>query len=241
MPSGNGAARSPSKAPPDVAPDLRRFESRFHSVFGRAGGPLSDAARATEVFDLLVRFGLLVHAQAESQALIARGDRSHLFTRHVLDSLNPLNLFASPPGSAIDIGAGAGFPGIPLAVVWPATRFTLLESRERKAGFLERAVRELGLRNVTVVCERLETLGSGWRVEPVEAVFVRAVGGLDHLLAGIAPAASHSGCRWIYFLGGESDAAAIRDGLGARGLGSGEVMQGLFGGRLLTGELRATE
>ena len=112
------------------------------------------------VLHLLTKFGLLVHEHANRLSLISRGDRSSLFTRHVLDSLNPVSLFDRPPASALDVGSGAGFPGILLAVVWPSSTVTLLERREEKAGFLERAVRELGLKNTRVVPSRLEDLAT---------------------------------------------------------------------------------
>src|SRR5207249_8154698 len=114
--------------------------------------------------------------------LVARGDPTPLYTRHILDSLNPLDIQSPPPPSALDIGSGGGFPGIPLAIVWPGTRVTILESREKKAGFLERAVRELGIRNVTVACGRLEEYGRSWTAEPHRAVYVRALGDLPDVL-----------------------------------------------------------
>ncbi|MGE5174938.1 MAG: 16S rRNA (guanine(527)-N(7))-methyltransferase RsmG [Hyphomicrobiales bacterium] len=229
MPSGSDDAASP-RTPPDVAPDLLRFESLIRPTLEQRLG-----TRAGPAFDLLARYGSLVHSQAEIQALVAKGDRPHLFTRHVLDSLNPLSLFERPPARALDVGTGAGFPGIPLAIVWPETRFTLLESRERKAGFVERATRELALTNVSIVCERLEDLGRRWRIEALEAIFVRAVGGLDSVLRYTAPSTS-AGCRWVYFLGRGGEEAGLQGSLSAEGFAS-EIRAGLFGGRLLTGVL----
>lgn len=235
MRSGSGAAGS-SKAPPDVAPDLLRFESLLRPALERwLTVPDSDPRFLDRVLDRLVQYGLLVHGQAAEQALIAKGDRTHVFTRHVLDSLNPLPLFSEPPRSALDIGTGAGFPGIPLAILWPTTRFTLLESRERKAGFVERAAREIGLPNVGVVCDRLEAIGKSWSVDPVDAIFVRAVGGLGETLRHAKRAAA-PGCRWVYFLGAGSDEVSIQDDLLARGFDSAPAA-GAFGGRLLVGSL----
>lgn len=166
--------------------------------------------------------------------MISDGDRSTVYTRHVLDSLNPIALFDTPPASALDIGSGAGFPGIPLAIAWPETTVVLLESREKKAGFLERATRELGLKNVRVVCARLEDAAMDWRVaEPTDAVFVRAVGDLPHILEHARPRA-RAGATWAYFLGAGSDEAPTVAALAASGLEA-KVAPGLFGGRLLTG------
>jgi 16S rRNA (guanine527-N7)-methyltransferase len=119
----------------------------------------------------------------------------------VLDSLNPVSLFVNPPRTALDVGSGAGFPGIPLAIVWPTTRWFLVESREKKAGFLEKAVRELGLANVKVVCARVEDLapaGAGLLSgASMEAVFFRAVGGLPGLLETLEPITAPE-ARWVY-------------------------------------------
>ncbi|HEX7077156.1 MAG TPA: RsmG family class I SAM-dependent methyltransferase [Candidatus Eisenbacteria bacterium] len=233
MRSESGAAPDP-KIPADVATDLETFRSRIQPALERQAAAVAAPPRsATHTLELLVRFGLLVHGQAAEQAIIAKGDRPHVFTRHVLDSLNPLALFPKPPESALDVGTGAGFPGIPLAVLWPTTRFTLLESREKKAGFVERAARELELGNVRVVCDRLEALGRTWRLEPTGAMFVRAVAGLGTILRHAAPAAA-PGCRWVYFMGAASDESSIEDELLASGFDSSPAA-GAFGGRLLTG------
>lgn len=187
-----------------------------------------------EALPLLKEFGRLVHDSSASLALISDGDRPLVYTRHVLDSLGPLSLFGTPPASALDIGSGAGFPGIPLAIVWRETNVVLLESREKKAGFLERAVRELGLRNVRVVCGRLEDAAADWRAGgPVEAVFVRAVGDLPRVLGHAMPRAT-PGATWVYFLGAGTDEVALKASLEEAGL-SGRVENGLFDGRLLTG------
>src|SRR6267142_3303165 len=124
---------------------------------------------------------------------------------------------------------GAGFPGIPLAVVWPSATVTLLERREKKAGFLERAVRELGLGNAKVIPSRLEDLAAsshspgGPRSEGpgFDSVFIRALGSLPELLASVGPLCT-PGARWVYFLGVGSSAEEILPRLGpwARAPGS---------------------
>lgn len=187
---------------------------------------------------LLAQFGALVHEQSNRLALVARGDRPILFTRHVLDSLNPIEVLSPPPASALDVGSGAGFPGIPLAIVWPQTSVTLLESRDKKCGFLERAVRELGLRNVTVVCARLEDFGKTWQAEPHVCVLVRAVGNLPTILSRAGSAAA-PGAGWVYFLGRDSVAEDVIRSLGAAGFAA-RVVTGPFGGKLLCGEYQRT-
>jgi 16S rRNA (guanine527-N7)-methyltransferase len=230
MPNANGASTSKS-LPPDLERDYLELDA---AVTTGAVAPLA----TPEVRSLLLRYGRLVHDSSASLALISDGDRPLVYTRHVLDSLNPLSMFTAPPASALDVGSGAGFPGIPLAIVWPGTTVVLLESREKKAGFLERAARELGLRNVRVVCGRLEDGGSNWRVEPVRSVFIRAVGDLPHLLRHAAGRAAPD-ATWVYFLGAGTDPGPILSSLEAMGVRA-RVEPGAFGGRLLTGALPAS-
>ena len=67
-----------------------------------------------------------------------------------------LTLSEEAGDTMLDVGSGAGLPGIPLAVVRPQTQVTLLDAREKKTAFLRQAVIELGLRNAEVVCGRIE-------------------------------------------------------------------------------------
>jgi 16S rRNA (guanine527-N7)-methyltransferase len=80
--------------------------------------------------------------------------------KHFLDSLSCLRVLdtLSPDANCIDIGAGAGFPGLPLKIARARMRVTLLESVRKKVAFLEHVVEELGLRSVEVVRERAEDL-----------------------------------------------------------------------------------
>jgi 16S rRNA (guanine527-N7)-methyltransferase len=224
MPNANDAS-----TPKSLPPDLERDSLEFDAAIDAGSTP---SLTTPESRSLLLKYGRLVHDSSASLALISDGDRSSVYTRHVLDSLNPIALFETAPASVLDVGSGAGFPGIPLAIVWPGTTVILLESREKKAGFLERAVRELGLRNVRVVCGRLED-GGNWRVGPADAVFVRAVGNLPHILSHAAERAT-PGATWVYFLGAASDPNPIISSLAATGIRA-RVRPGSFGGRLLTG------
>jgi 16S rRNA (guanine527-N7)-methyltransferase len=88
-------------------------------------------------------------------------DPEEVQVKHFLDSLSCLRILDtfSPDARCIDIGAGAGFPGLPLKIVRPSMRLTLLESVGKKARFLEHIVKALGLRDVEVVQGRAEELG----------------------------------------------------------------------------------
>lgn len=71
------------------------------------------------------------------------------------------------PRTAIDLGSGAGFPGVPLAIYSPETKVTLVESQNKKATFLKEVLRTLGLKNAAVVADRAESLQGKTKVNLV--------------------------------------------------------------------------
>lgn len=77
-----------------------------------------------------------------------------MVTKHILDSLTLLPAMSGTHHA--DVGSGAGLPGIPLAITRPDWHVTLIESNQKKAAFLTQACIELALKNVKVVCERVE-------------------------------------------------------------------------------------
>jgi len=91
--------------------------------------------------------------------LTAVREPEKMVTQHLLDSLAVLSHIVGR--RVIDVGTGPGLPGIPLALANPALEITLLDSNHKKTSFLRQACLELGMSNVTVVCERVET----WRPE----------------------------------------------------------------------------
>lgn len=82
-----------------------------------------------------------------------------IVVRHFLDSLRCAQSWGSAPASLVDIGTGAGFPGLPLKLLRPELRLTLVESIEKKAAFLRHMVGLLGLDEVAVLTARAEALG----------------------------------------------------------------------------------
>jgi 16S rRNA (guanine527-N7)-methyltransferase len=109
-------------------------------------------------------------------------DLESMISHHVLDSLAVHRYLH---GTAIaDVGTGAGFPGLPLALVNPERRFTLIDSNGKKVRFVSHAVRTLGLVNVEPLQTRVETL----RPErPFDTVVARAFAALPELLETVAP------------------------------------------------------
>lgn len=111
--------------------------------------------------------------------------------RHVLDSLSLVPMLADLPGepAVVDVGSGGGAPGIPLAIVMPRVRFTLVEATGKKARFLEDTARAIGLANVEVINDRAETLGQNHRShrERYDAGLARAVGRIAVVLELLVP------------------------------------------------------
>ncbi len=90
--------------------------------------------------------------------LTAITDAEGIVVRHFLDSLRCACAWGDSPTSLIDIGSGAGFPGIPLKILRPTLRLTLVESVGKKAAFLRHIVKYLALDDVTVLDSRAEVI-----------------------------------------------------------------------------------
>jgi 16S rRNA (guanine527-N7)-methyltransferase len=94
----------------------------------------------------LDRYTDLVARWAGPLGLVASGDRERWQKRHLGDSLRALPIVrGEPSGPAVDVGSGAGLPGVPLAIAQPDRPWTLIEPRRRRAAFLEEVVRRLDL------------------------------------------------------------------------------------------------
>lgn len=116
--------------------------------------------------------------------------------KHVLDSVLPWRHFAGAR-TVLDAGTGAGLPGLPLALVLPETQFTLAESIQKKARFVQSAVEQLGLPNVRVLPQRAEDV---LRATPMQWVTARAVAPLSRAI-GLFGAAVKSGSKVLLYKG----------------------------------------
>lgn len=114
-----------------------------------AGVPRETLERLRAFADLLAKWNRSVN-------LVSARSVEDLWHRHVLDSLQLLPLLPGVEGDLLDLGSGAGFPGIVLAAAAPRLAVTLVESDKRKAAFLTEGSARLGLGNVAVRCGRIE-------------------------------------------------------------------------------------
>lgn len=113
---------------------------------------------------------------------------SDIESKHFLDSLTLLPFIPEAAKTLVDVGSGAGFPGIPLAIVRPELKVTLIESVGKKARFLEHIVEVLKLTNVEVVYARAEEVGRHPDYsEKFDIATARAVARLDVLGGFVLP------------------------------------------------------
>ena len=127
--------------------------------------------------------------------LTAIRDAESIRTKHFLDSFSCVLAWkASPPNQLIDVGTGAGFPGIPLKILYPNLKLTLVESVGKKAMFCQHIVRVLGLEHVEVIQARAEDLGqeAGHR-EKYDWALARAVANMNVLSEYLIPLAKVGG------------------------------------------------
>mgnify|MGYP000397292103 CR=1 FL=1 len=133
---------------------------------------------ATEVqVDLLLDFVCLIEKWNKAYNLTAIRKREEVLRLHILDSLAVLPFVTGK--NIIDVGTGAGLPGIPLAIFMPEVQFTLLDSNAKKTRFVRQAVMELKLKNVVVEHCRVEELKKAGQFD---AVLSRAFASLHDIM-----------------------------------------------------------
>ena len=130
----------------------------------RGGAQLGLAMDPAGVERLLVYLAELMKWSRRVNLIARDTPEAQVVETHFLDSLTLLP-FLDGAGEVhlLDVGSGAGFPGLALACVRPDARFTLCEPRQKRVSFLRHVVRTLGLANVEVVADRVEAQASAWQ------------------------------------------------------------------------------
>lgn len=142
---------------------------------------IEDAAFCGRYADLFYKYYVMLVTENRKINLTAITGPGEVIEKHFSDSLQPFFLGLIPDGSSVaDVGSGAGFPGIPLAVALPACRFTLIEPIKKRADFLLSVISALGLENCTVAASRSEDAAKTMR-ESFDIVCSRAVSRLNVL------------------------------------------------------------
>jgi 16S rRNA (guanine527-N7)-methyltransferase len=150
-----------------------------------AGARWFDVELLPAATDRIARFLALLGVWNRRIRLTAETDRKAVIAKHVVDSL-ALVPFLPGSGTVVDIGSGAGFPGIVLGSVRPDLRLVLIESRRRRASFLRESIRTIPLPAATVLELRAEAAAETERAGTAALVVARAVR-LDAFLPLAAP------------------------------------------------------
>lgn len=124
--------------------------------------------------DLFCRFADLLGLWSARMSLISCRTARELVERHFVDSL-AVGPWIRDAATVVDLGSGAGFPGVPLAMVHPEKRLILVEPRRRRANFLRETRRVLGLSNAEIVEARAEEGSRSVDLPLADAVVCRAV------------------------------------------------------------------
>ena len=127
---------------------------------------------------LLLEYVALLKKWNSTYNLTALRDENTMISHHLLDSLTLLPYVANAQ-TLMDVGSGGGMPGIPTAICRPDLHITLLDSNTKKTTFLQQAVIELGLKNVTVASGRVEAMHD----KKVDVVTSRAFAELHDFIA----------------------------------------------------------
>jgi 16S rRNA (guanine527-N7)-methyltransferase len=204
-------ARRIMKADSDRAPvpqDKRNPDSgKVERVVEKSG---QVANRQSQLAAGIGALGLRVDAEAQARMLrflelMAQWNRLHnltaitdpdkMLTHHLLDSLAVARHVVGP--RVLDVGSGAGLPGIPLAIALPEFEFVLLDASAKRVRFLVQAIGTLGLENVTAVHGRAEIYRPG---APFNTIMTRAVAAMADTLRWTAGLLAEGG-RYLYMKG----------------------------------------
>ena len=146
-----------------------------------------------ELIEPLEAFSRMLLEKNQVMNLTAITEPRDVAALHLLDSL--AGVAGLEAGTVVDVGTGAGFPGVPLAIARPSVRVTLLDSLGKRVDFLRESCRELGLENVECVHGRAEEF-AGERRERFDLAVSRAVAALPMLCELCLPLVKVGGAFW---------------------------------------------
>ena len=178
---------------------------------------------STEQFDLLERYLAYLLEVNQTTNLTAIRHREEAWRRLIVDSLSALPGMPDDGGAVVDIGTGAGLPGMPLAIARPGIEFALLETTGKKARFLEEVIARLELPNVAVLQVRAEDVGhQPQHRQHYDVAVSRAVGPMAVVLEYSLPLVKVGG-RVLAMKGPKAERELDEAGDALAKLGAGEV------------------
>ena len=169
---------------------MKRSEEALASAARSVGVPLAEYQASS-----LVQFESLLRDRAVDLGLVARSDSARIRERHILDSIRAAAVNLESDLDALDIGTGAGLPGIPVAIARPALTVRLVEPRRTRVAFLELALERARVENAMILSATIESVGVA-----VDLCFARAFAPLEQAWAAARPRL-RSGGRLVYFAG----------------------------------------
>ena len=145
-----------------------------------------------ETFARLDAFIELLRRENEVQNLVSRASLDHIWVRHIVDSAQLLRFAPEDVATWLDLGTGAGFPGLIIAALHPA-QVTMVEARKLRVAFLERAAAVLGLPSSTrIICAKIERFEG----QQFDVISARAFAPLPRLL-DLAERFGSASTRWV--------------------------------------------
>ena len=158
------------------------------------------------IYEQLEHYYHMVIEKNKVMNLTAITDEEEFALKHFADSLSIVNIFpdfaekaASGKATLIDVGTGAGFPGIPLKILYPELNVTLLDSLQKRVRFLEEVISELGLNNITAIHSRAEDGARDASLrESFDFAVSRAVANMSVLAEYTLPFVKKGGCLIAY-------------------------------------------
>lgn len=166
--------------------DVNSAKSLLESGIGDLGISLS----AVQV-DALMEYLGLFKKWNKTYNLSAIKDEHQMVVLHLLDSLSVVPHVTA--NNWLDVGTGGGLPGIPMAICFPNSRFTLLDSAGKKTRFLHQVIQHLGLGNVRIQNTRAESLKVA---EPFDGIISRAFASLKDMIHCTEHLLQHNGQFW---------------------------------------------
>jgi 16S rRNA (guanine527-N7)-methyltransferase len=157
--------------------------------------------------DLLMAYLEMIQKWNKAYNLVGTSNANELLQKHIVDSLSLVPYIKKSP--VLDVGSGAGLPGIPLAICLPDISFTLLDSNGKKARFMRQVAMDLKLSNVEIVQTRVENYQPS---EAPKTVLSRAFAPLNKALKMLSAVCAPQGQVQI-MLGAQPDELPVLDGI----------------------------